>query len=121
MIEEYCKCKYSISPKVRFRFSFLICYLLFLISDFSFFICHLSFPICHRSYKLTKKVFSNELRNEYIKINYYWFNRQEILQKTKEKYSKEKSAEYYAQNKEAIKEKSRERYKNLSQEKKRQD
>ena len=40
------------------------------------------------------------------------------MQKTKEKYSKEKAAEYYAQNKEAIKEKSRERYKNLSQEKK---
>ena len=32
-----------------------------------------------------------------------WFNRQEILQKAKEKYSKEKAAEYYAQNKEAIK------------------
>ena len=51
-------------------------------------------------------------------MNYYWFNRQEILQKAKEKYSKEKAAEYYAQNKEAIKEKSRERYKNLSQEEK---
>ena len=51
-------------------------------------------------------------------MNYYWFNRQEILQKAKEKYSKEKAAEYYVQNKEAIKEKSRERYKNLPQEKK---
>ena len=51
-------------------------------------------------------------------MNYYWFNRQEILLKSKERYSKEKSAEYYAQNKEAIKEKSRERYKDLSQEKK---
>ena len=51
-------------------------------------------------------------------MNYYQFNRQEILQKAKKKYSKEKSAEYYAQNKEAIKEKSRECYKNLSQEKK---
>ena len=51
-------------------------------------------------------------------MNYYWFNRQEILQKVKETYSKEKTAEYYAQNKEAIKEKSRERYKNLSQEEK---
>ena len=51
-------------------------------------------------------------------MNYYWFNRQEILQKTKEKYSKEKSAGYYGQNKEAIKGKSRERYKNLSEEKK---
>ena len=48
-------------------------------------------------------------------MNYYSFNRQEILQKAKEKYSKEKAAEYYAQNKEAIKEKSREHYKNLSQ------
>ena len=51
-------------------------------------------------------------------MNYYWFNRQEILQKVKEKYSKEKAAEYYKQNKEAIKEKSKECYKNLSQEKK---
>ena len=51
-------------------------------------------------------------------MSYYWFNRQEILQKAKEKYSKEKAAEYYKQNKEAIKEKSRERYKNLSQEEK---
>ena len=49
-------------------------------------------------------------------MNYYWFNRQEILQKAKEKYSKEKAAEYFKQNKEAIKEKSKERYKNLSQE-----
>ena len=30
-------------------------------------------------------------------MSYYWFNRQEILQKAK-------AAEYYAQNKEAIKE-----------------
>ena len=36
-------------------------------------------------------------------MNYYWFNRQEILQKAKEKYSKEKAAEYYAKHKEAIK------------------
>ena len=52
-------------------------------------------------------------------MNYYWFNRQEILQKANERYSKEKAAEYYLQNKEAIKEKSRECYKNLSQEEKR--
>ena len=51
-------------------------------------------------------------------MNYYWFNRQETLQKAKEKYSKEKAAKYYTQNKEAIKEKSRESYKNLSQEEK---
>ena len=48
-------------------------------------------------------------------MSYYQFNRQEILQKAKERYSKEKAAEYYLQNKEAIKEKTR---KNLSQEEK---
>ena len=41
-----------------------------------------------------------------------------MIQKAKERYSKEKAAEYYLQNKEAIKEKSREHYKNLSQEEK---
>ena len=51
-------------------------------------------------------------------MSYYWFNRQEILQKAKERYSKEKAAECYKQNKEVIKEKSRNRYKNLSEEKK---
>ena len=34
----------------------------------------------------------------------YWFNKEEILQKAKEKYLKEKAAEYYTHNKEAIKE-----------------
>ena len=38
-------------------------------------------------------------------MSYYWFNNQETLQKAKEKYSKEKAAEYYLKNKEAIKEK----------------
>ena len=51
-------------------------------------------------------------------MSYYLFTRQDILQKAKERYSKEKAADYYAQKKEAIKEKSRERYKNLSQEQK---
>ena len=51
-------------------------------------------------------------------MSYYWFNRQEILQKAKEKYSKEKAAEYYLENKEAIKKKSRDQYKNLSKEEK---
>ena len=67
---------------------------------------------------INKKIFFDELSYQRIKMSYYWFNRQEILQKAKEKYSKEKAAEYYKQNKEAIKEKSRERYKNLSQEEK---
>ena len=51
-------------------------------------------------------------------MNYCWFNRQEILQKAKDKYSKGKAAEYYAKNKKSIKEKSRRRYDNLSQEEK---
>ena len=40
-------------------------------------------------------------------MSYYWCNRQEILQKAKERYSKEKAAEYYLQNKKAIKEKAK--------------
>ena len=40
---------------------------------------------------------------------YYFFNRQELLQKAKNKYhncgGKEKAAEYYLRNKDAIKEK----------------
>ena len=40
-------------------------------------------------------------------MSYYWFNRQGILQKAKERYSKEKAAEYYLQNKEVIKERSK--------------
>ena len=40
-------------------------------------------------------------------MSYYWFNRKEILQKAKERYSEEKAAEYYSQNKVAIKKKSR--------------
>ena len=50
-------------------------------------------------------------------MSYYWFNREEILQK-KERYSKEKAAVYYLQNKEVIKEKAKNRYKNLSEEEK---
>ena len=46
-------------------------------------------------------------------MSYCCFNTQEMLQKAKENYSKEKSAEYYVQNKEPIQEKSRVRYKNL--------
>ena len=31
-------------------------------------------------------------------MSYYWFNRQEIQQKAKERYSKEKAAEQYLKN-----------------------
>ena len=51
-------------------------------------------------------------------MSYYQFNRQEILQKAKESYSKEKAAEYYLKNKESIKEKTKTQYKNLPQKEK---
>ena len=51
-------------------------------------------------------------------MSYYWFNKKEILQKAKERYSQEKGAEYYLENKEAIKNKSRDQYKNFSKEEK---
>ena len=51
-------------------------------------------------------------------MSYYQLNRQEILQKAKERYSKERAADYYLKNKEAIKETSKNRYKNLSKEEK---
>ena len=51
-------------------------------------------------------------------MSYYWFNRKEILQKAKERYFKEKAAEYYLENKEVIKENSKNQYKNLSKEEK---
>ena len=46
------------------------------------------------------------------------FNRQEILQKAKKTYSKEKAAEYYLQNKKVIIEKAKIRYRNLPEEEK---
>ena len=51
-------------------------------------------------------------------MSHYWFIRQEILQKAKERYSKEKAAEYFLQYKEVIKEKAINRYKNLPGEEK---
>ena len=51
-------------------------------------------------------------------MSYYQFKRQEILQKVKERYSKEQAVECYLKNKEAIKEKSKNQYKSLSKEKK---
>ena len=55
-------------------------------------------------------------------MNYYWFNRQELLQKAKGKYhncvGKEEAAEYYIKNKDVIKEEANKKYKNLSKEQK---
>ena len=53
--------------------------------------------LLHWGFELAKKHFFDELSNQCIKMNYYWFSRQEILQKAKEKDSKEKSFEYYKQ------------------------
>ena len=51
-------------------------------------------------------------------MSYYQFSRQQILQKAKEKYSKEKAAKCYLQNNETINEKARDHYRNLSEEQK---
>ena len=50
---------------------------------------------------------------------YYWFNREEVLQKAEEKYyncgGKEKAAEYYQTNKVVLNENARNKYRNLSE------
>ena len=55
-------------------------------------------------------------------MSYYWFNREEVLQKAEEKYHncdrKEKAAEYYQTNKDVLKEKTKKRYRNLSEKEK---
>ena len=48
-----------------------------------------------------------------MKMSYYQFNRQEILQKVKDK---EKADKYYFENKEFLKENRRNKYRNLSEE-----
>ena len=51
-------------------------------------------------------------------MSYYWFNREEVLQKAEEKYhnsgGKEKAPEYYQTKQDVLKEKARNKYKNLS-------
>ena len=61
--------------------------------------------LLHLGYELTEKDLFINQTNQYIKMSYYWFNRQEILQKAKERYFKEKAAECYLQNKKVIKRK----------------
>ena len=54
-------------------------------------------------------------------MSYYWFNRQELLQKAKEKYDnegKERAAKYYGDNKDVIKQKLNDKYKSLTEEEK---
>ena len=53
-------------------------------------------------------------------MSYYWFNKQELLKKAKEKKhnkgDKEKAAKYYLDNKDVLKEKPKHVYRNLSEE-----
>ena len=55
-------------------------------------------------------------------MSYYWFNRQELLQKAKDKYhnggGKKIAAKYYLENRGVLKEKARNKYRNLSEEEK---
>ena len=54
-------------------------------------------------------------------MSYYWFNRQELLQKAKQTYDnggKKKAAEYYQANKDVIEKKANIKYKNLAKEEK---
>ena len=55
-------------------------------------------------------------------MSYYWFNKQELLNKAKEKYEnnggKKKAAKYYKDNEDVLKEKARNKYKNLAEEEK---
>ena len=55
-------------------------------------------------------------------MRYNQFNRQELLQKAKDRYhncgGKEKAAEYYAANKEVLKENAKNKYVNVSEEEK---
>ena len=65
--------------------------------------------LLHWGYELTQKDFFINSINCCIKMSYYWFNREKILQKSRENYSKEEAAEYFLVNKEVVKKKSRDR------------
>ena len=46
--------------------------------------------LLHWGYELTEKDFFINSANKCIKMSHYWFDRQEVLQKAKERYSKQK-------------------------------
>ena len=81
---------YSISPKLRQKFIALEIWINWKWSDIIYFFDH-------------------------MKMSYYQFNRQEILQKVKDK---EKADKYYFENEEFLKENRRNKYRNLSEEEK---
>ena len=70
--------------------------------------------LLHWGYELTEKDFYIDLTNKCIKMSYYWFNWKEIMQKVKERYSKEKTVVYYLQNKEEMSELIRKNFISLS-------
>ena len=55
-------------------------------------------------------------------MRYYWFNRQELLQKAKGRYhndgGKEEAAKHYIENTDVIKKKAKNKYRNLPEEEK---
>ena len=55
-------------------------------------------------------------------MSYYWFNKQDLLKKAKEKYhnngGNEKAAKYYLDNKDVLKKKAKNVYRNSSDEEK---
>ena len=55
-------------------------------------------------------------------MSHHWFNRQEVLEKAKDRYhndsGKEKAAEYYIPDKVFIKQKAKNKYRKLSQDEK---
>ena len=55
-------------------------------------------------------------------MSYYWLNRKELMQKSKDRYhygdGKEKAAEYYVKNRGLLKEDSNNKYRNFSEEEK---
>ena len=60
-------------------------------------------------------------KNQCIKMSYYWFNRKEILQKAKERHSKEKTAEYYLEKQRSNKRKVKKLIQKLVRRRKKQD
>ena len=71
--------KISMRMRLSLSLSFVILIYIVILVDSYFIFCFFNFLLYN------------------IKMSYYWFNRQEILQKAKERYSKEKAAEYYKQ------------------------
>ena len=54
-----------------------------------------------------------------VKMSYYWFNREEMLQKYHNYGGKEKVAEYYQENRDILKEKATNKYKKVIRRRKR--